>query len=144
MKSLIIVFGTFLLLVALPYAFQAVDDAITESYTQSISGVTTGAGEYTENITLSRSIYNNDTTSITSISSNITSDSPTAAGYNTVSRQLEVSGLDASQTRTLAVNFLIESTVIPAGSVMFLTLYRWFLVFMIIGMAGGAIYAFFD
>lgn len=144
MKSLIIVFGTLLLIFAAPYIFAATDNAITEDYTQSIAGVVTEAEEYTANVTLGRDVYNDDSASILSISSNVSADSPTAASYNSVSMELEVSGLEADETRTLSIEFRIDHTTLATGMAMFITLFRWFYVFIIIGMAGGAIYAFFD
>ena len=144
MKSLMIVFGALLLIIATPFVFTAIDDAITQEYTQSVAGLVTGAGEYTSNCTLGRSVYNDDTESVLSITSNVTADTPTAASYNSVSRLLTVSGLDQNSTRTLSVEFMIDSTTLPAGGAAFLTLIRWFWVFIIIGMVGGAIYAFFD
>lgn len=144
MKSLMIVFGAILLIIATPFIFAAIDDAITQEYTQSIAGVSTSAGVYSANATLGRGVYSDDARSVLDISSNVTSDTPSAATYNSVSRVLTVSGLAQSQTRTLTVEFMIDSTTLPAGVATFLTLLRWFWVFIIIGMAGGAIYAFFD
>lgn len=144
MKSLIIIFGALLMIVATPFVFSSIDDGITDPYTQSISGVTTGAGEYAENVTLGRAVYNDDDSSVTSISSNISGDTPTASAYNTTSHALEVSGLAASQTRTLTVTFNIDDPSLPTGVSTFLGLMRWFWVFIITGMAGGAVYAFFD
>lgn len=144
MKSLIIIFGALLLIIATPFVFTAIDDAITQEYTQSISGVTTGAGAYSANVTLGRAVYNDETQSISDITSNTSSDTPTAASYNSVSQVLEVSGLDQSVTRTLSVAFSIDSTTLAAGAAAFLTLLRWFWAFLILGTIGGAIYAFFD
>lgn len=143
MKSLIIIFGALLLTINIGLIFDAIDDAITEEYTQTFAGVTTGAGEYAANVTLSRDIHNDDSVSVTSLSSNETADTPSVSSFNTVSRALEVSGLDANDTRTLSVNYKIDSTVIPAGASAFITLERWFWIFALIGTAGGAIYAFF-
>jgi hypothetical protein len=144
MKSLIIIFATLMLVIATPFVFIAIDNSITQEQTQSISGVTTAAGVFSQNVTLGRAIYNNDTQSIETITSNITADTPTASTYNKVSRALEVSGLEESQTRTLTVVFTIEHTTMPAIALTILPLLRWFWIFLILGMAGGAIYAFFD
>lgn len=133
-----------LLIIGLPFVFSAIDDGLTEDYTQSISGVATASGNYSANVTLSRSIYNDETTSVSAISSNVSDDSPTAYTYNSVSRVLEVSGLSDNDTRTLSVEFLIDSTTLPTGCGTILTLIRWFWVFAILGMVCGAIYAFFD
>ena len=144
MKSLIIVFGALLLIIATPFVFGAIDDARTTEYTQTFAGVTTGAGEYSENVTLSQALFSVTINSVVGITSNTTSDSPSASGYNSVSKALEVSGLDQSLTRTLSVEYKSDSATIGSGVSAFLTLIRWFYVFIIIGMAGGAIYAFFD
>lgn len=144
MKSLIIIFAALLLIIATPFVFDSIDDAITDSYSQSFAGVTTGAGEYSENVTLSRALYNDDADSVTGVSSNITSDTPTAGTYNTVSHAVEITGLEASQVRTITVDFEIDSTTLPDGVATFLALWRWFWIFIITGLAAGAIYAFFD
>lgn len=144
MKSLIIVFGALLLIIATPFVFESIDDTLTEDYTQNFAGVSTGAGVNTANVTLGRAIYNNDTSSVTAITSSTDNDSPTAASYNSASRALGVSGLEASTSRTLSVTFDIDRATLPDGISAFLTLLRWFYVFIIVGMAGGAIYAFFD
>jgi hypothetical protein len=144
LKSLVVVFGVVLLLIATPFVFTGIDNAITEEYSQSISGVATGAGEYAANVTLGRAVYNDDDSSVIGISSNTSSDTPSAASYNSVSKSLEVSGLDESVTRTLTIEFTIDSTTLPTGGAAVLTLLRWFWIFIILGMAAGAIYAFFD
>lgn len=144
MKSLIIIFGTLLLIIATPFVFESIDNALTDEYSQSFASVSTGAGEYAANVTLSREPHNEDTNDVTEISSNISSDSPSASDYNTVSKSLEVSGLVESEERTLTVEFYIDSVSLPASMVTFMGLLRWFYVFIIIGMSGGAIYAFFD
>ncbi len=144
MKSLIIIFGTLLLLIAFPSVFLAIDNAITQDTEQSFAGVTTGAGEYAANVTLSRELYGEDEVNVSAVSSNISGDSPTAYSYNSVSKALEITGLAESQDRTLMVDFVVDSTTIPTGTASFIALFRWFYVFLVIGMTGGAVYAFFD
>lgn len=144
MKSIIICFAAILLTIGLPFVYNSIDNALTQEYDQTFAGVNTAAGAYAVNVTLGRDIYNDDSVSILDISSNISTDTPSAASFNSVSRALEVGGLDQSQTRTLAVNYLIDSTTLVEGMTTFLILFRWFYLFILIGMAGGAIYAFFD
>lgn len=143
MKSLIIVAVALLLIIALPFTFIAIDNAITDTYEQTISGVTTGAGSYNATVTLGRALYNEDAVSITSISSNVTSESPSAASYNTVNHQVVVTGLEANKTHTLAFTFLIDNTTLPDGMTTVVTVLRWFWVFAIVGTIIGAIYAWF-
>lgn len=145
MKSLIIVGAALFLIIATPFVFDAIRGAQTDEYAQSIAGVTTGAGVYAANVTLSQEAFNDNVNSITSISSNISgSDSPTASVYNSVSQALEVTGLEESSTRTLSVTYRVDDTDLPDFMGAFFTLLRWFWVFVPIGFAAGAIYAFFD
>lgn len=144
MKSLIIICAALFMMVATPFVFASLDNSLTDEYTQSVSGVGTGAGDYAANVTLGRSIYNDDSVSVLEISSNISSDTPSASAYNSVSKKLEVSGLEASETRTLVIRFLIDSTTLPSGSSIFLTFLRWLWIFVIVGFMGGGVYAFFE
>lgn len=145
MKSLIIIFAATMLIIATPYVFQSIRGGVTEDYSQSVAGVSTLTGQHTANITLGRAIFSNDTASVTGITSNVSSDTPTAYSYNSVSRQLEISGLADGATRTVVASFLIGSTILPSGSgSLLLTLLTWFWIFLILGTVGGAIYAFFD
>ena len=140
MKSLLIVFGVLLLIIGTPFVFDAIDDGITETVSQSFAGV---SGTDNASVILSRAVYNDDVQSVTGVASNETADTPTAYSYNSVSHSLLVTGLVTSP-RTLTIEFMIDSTTLPDGVATFLTLLRWFWIFIIIGMAGGAIYAFFD
>lgn len=144
MKSVVIIFAAILMTIATPFVFTAIDDAVTETATQSISGITTAAGTYSANVTLGRAMYNNDTQSVSGITSNLSDDSPTAYSYNSVSRILVVSGLAADSSRTLTIAFGIDSTTMPPGAASFWLLMRWFWIFAIVGYTAGAIYAFFD
>lgn len=144
MRSVIIIFAALVLMACAPFAFAAIDAAATDDYTQTFSAVTTGAGATSANVTLAQEIYNDHINQVTSVTSNITNDSPSATYYNTVSRALQVGGLEESGERTLSVTFHTDSSTMPTGMEAFWTFLRWFYVFMIIGFAGGAIYSFFD
>jgi hypothetical protein len=133
-----------MLVIAMPLWFQSSIDARTEAHTENFAGVSTGSGVYSANVTLSQDIFDNTVLSVTSVSSNITGDAPTAATYNSVSNVLNVSGLTAGSTRTLSIGYDMESPFIPAGSAVFFTLSNWFYIFAIVGMVIGAIYAFFN
>lgn len=129
---------------AAPFAFASIDSAATDDYEQTFNSVATGSGATAANITLAQAIYENHINQVVSVSSNITTDTPSATYFNSVNRALEVSGLAASSSRTLSVTFRTDSSTMPTGMGTFWTFLRWFYVFMIIGFAGGAIYAFFD
>lgn len=144
MKSLFIVFGALMLVIALPVFFLSNHDAQTQDYTQTFAGVSTAAGVYSANVTLGQDVYDDSLVGITSITSNITGDSPTAAAFNSVSRVTTVNGLTADTIRTLSVTYEIDSTIVPAGVSAFFSISNWFYIFAILGMIAGAIYAFFD
>lgn len=122
--------------------FTGIDSARTDDYTQTVAGVTTAAGVYAANVTLGQSVYDDEVASIVSVSSNISSDSPSAYSWNSVSNVLWVSGLEADETRTLEVDFLINSVTLEAGASAYLVLFFWFLMFVPLGMMAGAIYNF--
>ena len=144
MKSLIIIFGAFLLIVVTPFVFTALDDAVSDEYTQTFAGVTTDAAIYAANVTLTKTALNDSETDIIAVSSNESRDAPSASYYNSVSQALEVSGLNDDEERTLSVTYLSASSSLPAGYGSFFTnILRWFWVLTILGTCGGAVYAFF-
>lgn len=65
---------------------------------------TTGVGATSANVTLLDDLYGNDIGTV-SITSNVTTDVPTASSYNSTSRALDVSGLTASTARTLEIDY---------------------------------------
>lgn len=144
MRSVIIIFAALLLVAAAPFAFASIDEAASDEYTENFNSISTGAAVTTSNVTLAQDIYEDHINQVISISSNVSSDSPSATAINTVSRLLDVSGLSPSTIRTLSVTYRTDSSTMPSGMSTFWLFLRWFYVFMIIGFAGGAIYAFFD
>lgn len=142
MRSILIVFATILLIIALPFVFDAIDNAQTEAEINTFSNVAVGSGNAT--VYLSTDAHNDAVADITTISSNSTLDSPTAFSYTTASRGLVVTGLADSNNRTLSVTYNIDSTTLPSGAATVFTVIRWFYIFCIVGFFGGAVYAFFD
>jgi hypothetical protein len=143
MKSIIIVFAALLMIIATPAFFQHVDDVLTEELTQNFSGVETPSLT-AANVTLNKSLYGDDISAVQSITSNISSDYPSAYSYNTLTYALEIYGLSENGTRALSVEVLIDNTDLEDGMAIFWTVIRWLWVFIILGMVGAAIYAFFD
>lgn len=144
MKSLVVAFGAAFLLILFPAIFGRLIDAQTDDYTQNFAGVSTGAGEYSANFTLSQDLFEDNTVSVSSISSNISGDSPSASAYNSVSRVLTAGGLQESQTRTISVTYDIEDPSLPAGVVVFLQIFIWFFMLIDLGLLVGSVYAFFE
>lgn len=144
MKSLLIIFGALLMIIATPAFFTHVDNVLTDEESNSFTAVTTAAGVTSANVTLATAVYNDNVQQVGDITSDNEDDSPSAYAYNSVSKLLTVSGLNANDTRTLTADYYIENATLDSGISIFWTVLRWFWVFLIIGMSGGAIYAFFD
>ena len=71
--------------------------------------VATGVGQTTANVTLDYDLYQAVTAEVQSISSNITGETPVASAYTEATKVLLVSGLDASATRTLGIQYYAET-----------------------------------
>ena len=68
--------------------------------------IATGAGITSTNITLAADVMDGDNTNIIVTSTNVL-DAPVPFTYNSVTRQLTVNGLNASDTRTLTITYPI-------------------------------------
>lgn len=77
--------------------------------------VTTAAGETAGNITLSEDVYRDAVTSITDVSSTSISDVPYASAYDTTTGNLTVSGLAASTSRLISVDYRYDNADNPVG-----------------------------
>jgi len=141
LKSLVIVFCAVLLIIATPTVFDTLNDARTDTTSESFQGLT--SANSTTNVTLGQTLYEDAIVEVASISSNQSLDTPTAYSYNTVSRILTVTGLaEAGLTRTLVVNYNIASASLPSTMGAFFTILYWIWILIILGLCGGAIYAF--
>jgi hypothetical protein len=70
--------------------------------------VTTGTGQTSATVTISRSHFHNDTTHMSVTSSN-QNDNPSVTAYNPSTRQVTVGGLAPSATRTLTVRYEVDA-----------------------------------
>jgi len=71
--------------------------------------VTTGAGETGANVTLSYDLYQAATAEVIGITSDNDTDVPVANSYVEATKALEITGLVASDTRVLGVNYYSET-----------------------------------
>ena len=106
------IFLGFLIIVTVSILFmipvtQAVYDYRTDVREDSFN-IFTFAANTTGNMTLLKAIYDNDTSTLGFISNN-TSDLPLYFAYNTTTRELEVSGLAANQSRLLDVSYDVDA-----------------------------------
>lgn len=77
-------------------------DDVTQSYI-----VTTGAGVTTQNVTLTRELYNSDVSEVIAVTSNIT-ETPVSTSYDEDTQNLLISALAAADSRTLTVEYYGE------------------------------------
>jgi hypothetical protein len=78
----------------------------TENTTQNAI-VVTGAGITTSNVTLLKDLYQDETTEVIAVTSNIT-ETPVATSYDEDTNNLLISALTAAETRTLTINYYGE------------------------------------
>ncbi len=106
------VFYSFLILLTSAILFMLPVSEATYDYRTNLQEdtftVATGAGEVSDNVSLTHVLYDNDTSTIT-ILSNDADDAPAFSSYNTTTRALEVSGLADSTNRTLTVSYDINA-----------------------------------
>lgn len=93
----------------LPDLTDATHEMIVEQQTES-AVVATGAGETTGDITLTQPLYSSETQYVNTVTSSYGSDTPVASSYDSTSGNLTISGLAASQSRTLTVNYDYDAT----------------------------------
>jgi multisubunit Na+/H+ antiporter MnhB subunit len=84
-----------------------VDETASDTYSEPFS-VTTGGGETTTNETLSYDNYYTDLTGLTVLSDNV-ADTPIVMFYHEDTNEVEIWGLAASDTRTLAIGYYREA-----------------------------------
>lgn len=112
MKSLIICFGAILLMVCMPLFNDSVHDARTDEYSQSFAGEETGSGVYSGNVTLSEDLFNDHVGNVEEITSNVSSDSPTATSYNSANNLLVYGGVVGSENRTMWYEYISHNSLL--------------------------------
>lgn len=87
----------------------------TEDTTDSFV-VTTAAGVTTANLTLTRDLFQDETSEVIAISSNISGETPIASTYTAASNRLLLSALNPSASHLVSVNYYsdTDSTVMAA------------------------------
>lgn len=110
-------FGIIMIFVAFtifPMIMTASHDVLTDDHTVS-ANVSTGVGETTGSVTLTKGLYGDSTEYVDSITSDYASDSPTASSYASATKVLTVGGLVASYNRTLTVEYEYDQTTEYTG-----------------------------
>lgn len=142
MRSVLYLIGVILLVICLAPFFNALHDARTGDYEQTFAEITTGVGVTSSNVTLAQDIWADSIASVTSITSNITGENPSAAAFNSTSRTLTIGGLGSNDIRDLLVGYEIENPSLEgfSGVSVFLVVVAWVIVLSILGLVARAIY----
>ncbi len=132
--ALVVFAGIALLFLILNPMMGGLESFRTDEQVDTFSSTTAG-GETTENLTLTQSLFQDDT-HYASVSSNYTDDVPLATAYNAGTQVLTISGLVASQTRALAITYEFGSLDSSVDTVAGLVPTLWIVsIIAIIGLA---------
>lgn len=142
MKNVLVVFAAVLLIAAAPFVFKSLHNARIDSYSQSFAQVSTPPGVNSANVTLGLELYEDTIANISVCSSNLTGDSPSAAGYTIAGNILNISGLLSSSVRTLTIQYGIASQALfdIATASVFFNVLAYMYIFTMLGLMGGAIW----
>ena len=142
-RGLGVIAGIIMIMIAFvvfPMVMTGAHEVLTDDETESFENVSTGTGETTATVTLSKSLYDNSTSSVTSITSDNANDDPTADSYNSSNKQLTVGGLAESATRTLTVAYESEATEGYTGLKSLVKIRPTLIFVMLLFSGGGLVY----
>ena len=100
----------------------------------------TGAGETTDNLTLTNEVYNDDTSDLT-LDSSDGDDTPTLTAYAPGNHTIAISGLSENTTRTITVTYDIAALTIWSGVDTLLGYFPMIWYILAIAMAPAALIA---
>jgi len=104
LKIAIGIIGIALCLIIFPFVMDATHSIQTESQADSYN-VTTGAGETSADVILTKDAWAHNVTAVTNFTSTEATDVPVASSYVEATKALTVGGLAESKTRTLGVTY---------------------------------------
>lgn len=108
MKGINYLLGLGILMTLFSFFLVGIKTARTESYNQTAPNIVTGGGVTTTAVTLLKPLFNDDITSVTGISTNLTDplENPAVSSYVPSTKVLTIQGLKASDTRTLVITYI--------------------------------------
>lgn len=138
MKTAALMIGAILVILLMPATLLSIDDFRMADF-QNEYNVATGAGENTTSVTLSQELYGDETRNAI-VTSNVTADAPIASSYTSSSRALLVTGLAASESRRLTVDYQIDALEDYWGAGLGSRVWPLFLILGVLGIVAGAVY----
>ncbi len=98
-------FAVVVVLLLLPFVFTGLGTARSVEYVQTIPNVTTVSPATSADVTLIKSLLDDELTSVVSIASDNENDVAAPTAYTTGTRVLEISGLETDASRALYITF---------------------------------------
>lgn len=89
--------------VLFPIVMDSSHELQTDVYTQTEAAVVTGVGEVAADVVLDEALWDDSNTHVLSVASDNVADTPVAGVYTAGTQTLNVTGLAASDTRTLTI-----------------------------------------
>lgn len=105
MQVVIGIVGVAILMIVFPIIMTATHDLQTDDQADAFEAVVTGVGETAADVVLTIDLYSDDTEHVLSITSDNENDTPVAGTYTAATNTLNVTGLNADDTRTLTVEY---------------------------------------
>ena len=141
MKPVMLIIGACMIILLLAGVLTGIQDVRSTSHTDAFGSVTTAAAVTTANVTLVEDLFGDRTAEVTSVTSNLTTDIPLVYSYTAATNRLIISGLTASETRTLTVVYKIGRLTDYFGVDTAIRTWPMFLVLGVIGIIAGAVYS---
>jgi hypothetical protein len=137
MKPLALIIGAVCVILLLSGVLAAINDFRSTSVEEAYD-ITTGAEDTSANVTLVHELFGDNTISA-SITSDYSGDAPIAYSYTKSSQMLIITGLDASQTRRLTIEYDTDGLWDYPGASISARMWPLFFVLGVIGLIAAAI-----
>lgn len=109
MKTAFSIIGAIIVIALFGTMLLGINEAQTDERTDSFGAVVTGGGVFDADVVLLGDLYDDSNLNVVSITSTLGTDVPLSGVYTAVTNTLNITGLTASQTRTLAVTYKIDA-----------------------------------
>jgi len=139
MKSALLVISAIVIVLLLPSTMWAINEFRSKDHAEPHI-VDTGVGETDADVVLSQELFGNQTSNVTIVSDNAL-DAPIPATYTENTRTLNVTGLNADDTRTLDITYKIDALVDYVGAGIAARVWPVFIILGIIGLVAAGIYS---
>jgi len=141
MSTVMLIVGIAVSVLFFPMVLSSMDSIQFASNTGTYAAVTTGVGETTADVVLSTALYNDDNGHVTSITSTVGTDVPVAGTYVAATKTLTVTGLTASESRTLTVIYDSDNLSDYTGLGTIVSLSPLIIWLVILGALGIGLYS---